>query len=260
MICTDIDGTMLDGDAPDFCGLRKFATCLTRCRSEYGAKWVIVTGRQRRAMMPALDVFLAVNLFPDYLVVEDALIHQISRRRIKPFFFWNLKIKWRRSHLWRRSKPLLIAWQWSLLDRFPNARQRSHNMVDLWFEFDSENEAVKAESVLRQMTGEHDEFQVLRWGEELFLAPAAGRKIDAIKKIAGIEKIALKDVFAVGDGANDVNMIEERKLGFRACVGNAPEEIKHLTMKHSGHVSQGTVVQGVLEALCQACPELLQNA
>jgi hydroxymethylpyrimidine pyrophosphatase-like HAD family hydrolase len=257
LICTDIDGTLLHGEVPDYEGLRRFSCALIKARELYGTRWAVVTGRHRVSFMAVLTILLSVNLVPDYLVLEDALIYEFDRHRgLRSFLFWNFMMRWRRSHLWRRSRKLLGKWQAELARHFPHIEQRSHNTVDLWLEFDDEATAEAGEVVLRDLVGERDEFQVLRWGAELFLAPSAGRKIDAVRKLAGCEGIDLADVFVVGDGANDVNMFEDRELGFRACVGNAPEEIRRITHKNGGYVAESGVVHGVLEALRVACPEV----
>ena len=257
LICTDIDGTLLHGETPDYEGLREFSQALAKARELYGTRWAVVTGRHRVSFMGVLTILLSVDLVPDYLVLEDALIYEFDRQRgLRSFLFWNFVIRWRRSHLWRRSRKLLGKWQEELARHFPHVEQRSHNTVDLWLEFDDEATAEAGEVVLRDLVGEREEFQVLRWGAELFLAPSVGRKIDAVRKLSGREGIVLADVFIVGDGANDVNMFEDQEVGFRACVGNAPHEIRRVAVQKGGYVSEGTVVRGVLEALYAACPEL----
>lgn len=258
LICTDIDGTLVRGEAPDYDGLREFGALLERARHRFDAKWAVVTGRHHMSFMSVLAILLSLNLVPDYVVLEDALIYRFDRRDgLSAFWFWNLMIRWRRSHLWRRSRTLLAGWQGELAKRFPEVEQRSHNTVDLWLEFDSEERAEAGEIFLRDLVGDREAFQVLRWGAELFLAPSAGRKIDAVRKLSGKEGIDLGDVFVVGDGANDINMFEDADLGFRACVGNAPEAIRRLTRENGGFVADSEVVRGVVESLRHACPELM---
>ncbi len=250
LVCTDIDGTLLDAGEPDFGSLMKFKETLDQARLRWRTKWAIVTGRHRRGIMPILDSFIGFQLIPDFVVLEDAYIYRFCRRRgLCSFFGWNLRIRWKRARLWRRGRKVLRQWQGEMQGEFPQMRVLSHETVDLWMEFPDEAGAEQGEAVLKRKTAESLDFEVLRWGKELFLAPSVGKKGEAVSRLADHLQVPAARIFAVGDGANDVNMLEGWAAGMVACVANAPREIKNIVRHAGGYLAQNSDTSGVLEAL-----------
>ncbi len=250
LVCTDIDGTLLDSGNPDFSSLMVFKHTMDSLRRQWGAKWAIVTGRHRRGMIPIIDSFLGFNLIPDFIVLEDAYIYRFSRRSgWRSFFSWNLQIRWKRARLWRRGKRNLQLWQTEMSKEFPEMKLRSHETVDMWMEFPDPEKAEQAEIILKHKTAESVDFEVFRWGAELFLAPSVGKKGEAVSKIADSLNVSETQIFAVGDGANDINMLEGWAAGMVACVANAPTEIKQIVQHVGGYVASESATAGVVESL-----------
>jgi len=250
LICTDIDGTLLDSQNPDFAGLMEFKRALDDMRRQGGSQWAIVTGRHRRGVIPILEHFLAFHLVPDFVVLEDAYVFQFCRRRgLRSFYKWNWRIRWKRSWLWRRSRNLLQKWQKEMEDEFAEMKVLSHETIDMWMEFPDSQKAEHGETFLKHKVAESLDFEVYRWGSELFLAPAVGRKGEAVTFIADYLGMTPERVFAIGDGANDINMLEGWAAGMVACVGNAPVEIKRIVEHAGGYVAEQKATAGVLEAL-----------
>ncbi len=250
LVCTDIDGTLLDAGNPDFASLVSFKTSLDSMRRQWGTRWAIVTGRHRRVMLPILDSFLGFQLIPDFVVLEDAYVYRFNRRTgWHGFLRWNLRIRWKRARLWRRGRKSLQQWQEQMQRQFPEMQVRSHETVDLWMEFPDREVAEHGESVLKQMTAGSVDFEVFRWGKELFLAPSVGKKGEAVSFIADSLGLTAGQVFAVGDGANDINMLEGWAAAMVACVANAPREIKRIVRHAQGYVASQSATAGVVEAL-----------
>lgn len=250
LICTDIDGTLLDVERPDFAGLMKFKGLLAELRQQWGTKWAIVTGRHKRSILPILNSFLGFQLQPDFIVLEDAYIYHFQRRRgMRGFHGWNLRLRWKRALLWRRGRGVLQKWQKEMEKDFPEMRVLSHETVDLWMEFPSKKMAERGEMLLKHKTAEHLDFDVLRWGKELFLAPSIGKKGEAVERLSDYLQISGDRIFAVGDGANDINMLEGWAAGMAACVANAPKEIQQVVQHGGGYVANSRNISGVIEAL-----------
>ena len=81
------------------------------------------------------------------------------------------------------------------------------------------------------------------------MAPAVGTKEEALGKLSDELGIGPNEIFCVGDGPNDLPMIQGRNARFRACVGNASSDIKQATITAGGYVATGTSIHGVLESL-----------
>ena len=251
LICTDFDGTLL-GETPRPQAMLELRELLRRLRRQCGTRWAVVTGRRLRDLEPALTGLTGFGLAPDFLVVEDALIYRRRPHgRPTPFWWWNLGILRHRANLLHRNMREVVAWRDGLLARFPTARDRSRQVVDLWVEFADEDQAIHAEIQLRDWacTGSAHRFFVFRWGNELFLAPSAGTKGQAVTRLREHLRLHPAEVFAIGDGPNDLSMLDGRVAGQTACVGNALDQVKDTVRRSRGCVAEAEDILGVIEAL-----------
>ncbi len=75
----------------------------------------------------------------------------------------------------------------------------------------------------------------------------------AIKKICEELGLNLSEVIAVGDGANDIPMLEI--VGFPACPSNSKENVKDFIKERKGYVAKNPVGEGTREI----CEYVLRN-
>jgi hydroxymethylpyrimidine pyrophosphatase-like HAD family hydrolase len=249
LICTDLDGTLWKGTLhPE--EFMKFRSLLQRAYREWRGEWAIVTGRPLRDMQPILANFLTFGMLPRFLVLEDALIYRRNfRGTYSACWWWNTVIMWRRTRVFRHQAGLVEEWREDLLRLFPGTVNRGSQMVDLWLEFVDEQTARRGEEVLLDRVGRNMHFYVFRWGRELFLAPAAGTKGQAVRKLSRKLRLYPEEVFAVGDGPNDMTMLDGRYARFSACVANALPQIKQVVEKAGGFVANEEGIAGVNHAL-----------
>lgn len=250
LVCTDFDGTLFDGN-PRAESMMAFKNVLGSLRDLHGARWAIVTGRPLPDLLPMLGLFMTYRLFPDLVVVADALIFKRNVfGKFKPFHFWNAKVAFRRHALLRKHSDRVTNWRDHLTRKFPGARDRSGQPVDIWLDFQNEETAGSAEKELLSLLGKSaHQFLVLRWGTEIFLAPAAGTKGEAVARLAKHCRTPMRSVFAVGDGPNDLPMLREGVVGMSACVGNASERVKQVVGEGGGYIARSHCLEGVLDAL-----------
>lgn len=79
--------------------------------------------------------------------------------------------------------------------------------------------------------------------------PKGMSKGDAIRRLARHLQIGMEDILAIGDGANDIEML--RMAGTGAAVGNASEELKHA----ADYVCTENNTRGVIEAIRKFCTD-----
>lgn len=249
LIFTDLDGTLIrGGDKPYEIGV--FRHALNTCRTRWGSKWVIITGRRLYDTRPVVAFLMGYNLRPDFVVAEDGLIYRRNARsRFTPFRWWNFNIKRKRFHFGRRNAAEIDEWRQHLLASYPEAIDRSLQTVDLWLEFATEEECQEGEVFLLEQVAKDSGFKVYRWGCELFLAFAIGTKGEAVAKIKEAEGVSDNNIFAVGDGPNDLSMLSDSVVGMKACVGNALEKIKETVRQSDGYVAEKEGAAGVAEAI-----------
>ena len=83
----------------------------------------------------------------------------------------------------------------------------------------------------------------------MFLAPAAGTKGEAVIRLRRHLRLSPRQVFAIGDGPNDLTMLDGRAAGITACVANALLQVKDTVTGSGGYVAVSDDAAGVVEAL-----------
>lgn len=92
-----------------------------------------------------------------------------------------------------------------------------------------------------------DAFQFIRWHTySMDVSPKDGSKAEGIKKVVEKMNLDLNNVYAFGDGANDVEMLRYVPNSF--AMGNAREEVK----PHAKHITTSVDDHGILNGLRQA--------
>mgnify|MGYP006297302525 CR=1 FL=1 len=258
LLATDLDGTLVgNGERPE--QYRAFRDIVYRLRRTLGSKWAIVTGRHERSMRRALNQLSIHGLIPDFLVLEDARIfRRRSSGRYSSFFWWNFSVDRRRRRLRKRYYPQIRTWRRELTARFPETDDLSVAGSDLWLRFPHEEAVGMAVAFLREQTDGDSCLEVFHWGTEVYLAPMAGCKGDAVERICRRLKVPPACAFAVGDGANDVSMLNGAVVGMPACVGNAIPEVREAVRLAEGYEASGSGLTGVLEALERYLPDALR--
>ena len=249
LIATDFDGTLFGMDETP-ADLLAFRELLKRARNEWGACWTIVTGRSRGPAESALRRLLLLGLRPDYIVLEDARIYRLAGGgRLWPFWWWNFQVTRRRRALFRRSRVQVRAWRQEVIDRCPDALDLSRPGIHLWFRCAETEKAVAVEAFLRERAAASGKFFVFRWDDEVALFPTAGSKGEALQKLAAVLGIHTADTFAVGDGPNDVSMLDGTAAGLTACVSNAVPAVRDAVRAANGQLATRPGIKGVIEVL-----------
>ena len=104
----------------------------------------------------------------------------------------------------------------------------------------------------KKYTGGHPYFNVLRWHEYAAdILPAGGSKAEGIKQFMRKAGFRMENVFAFGDGLNDIEMLQAAGCGI--AMGNAADEVKQHADLVTEHVDddglfKGLVMSGLIKA------------
>ncbi|MGG4490721.1 Cof-type HAD-IIB family hydrolase [Metabacillus idriensis] len=90
----------------------------------------------------------------------------------------------------------------------------------------------------------YEDFHIIRWHElATDILPFGGSKAEGIKKLMERLDIEKKDVYAFGDGLNDLEMI--KYVGTGVAMGNAVPELKELADEVTTDVNQDGILNGL---------------
>lgn len=99
---------------------------------------------------------------------------------------------------------------------------------------------------MKRYTGRYPEFEFVRWHPlSVDILPACGSKWQGIKQLIEYLEIDLSDVYAFGDGLNDVEMLEN--IHNSVAMGNGCPEAKQVADYVTGHVDEDGLYEGIKE-------------
>lgn len=99
----------------------------------------------------------------------------------------------------------------------------------------------------KEYEAEFPMFRFLRWHRyALDVMPKGGSKAEGIRRISEYCRISKSDIFAFGDGMNDIEMLHFAGKGI--AMGNAPDIVKRYADYVTKHVDEDGVYHGLIAA------------
>ena len=248
MFVTDADGTLM-GHRPEFGQYRAFRAKINEMRNTHGAVWVVCTGRSLRGYK---RIFRPMNMFgikPDYVIACHAYIYECKRWGFMPHWLWNLRglrLQWKDALALRRAMPRLKQ---AVLRSNPFAKVSRSSRDRLSFQFEDEGAANYAADILRTEAKPYRYFQVFQAPGELEVRVIPFTKGLAVSELAMHLQVVNHQILVVGDGHNDISMMEMTPPCFTACPSNAASEVVEAVHRTHGHIASERSLGGVMEVL-----------
>ncbi|MBU5210902.1 Cof-type HAD-IIB family hydrolase [Heyndrickxia oleronia] len=243
----DIDGTLLDNDKK----LPESTKEAIWKLKESGVFVAIATGRAPfmfKELREELEIDSFVSFNGQYVVFENKVIY---KNPLDPTELENL-INYSASH----KHPLVFLNEKEMTSNIENHQFIRSSIESLKIKHPSfDPDFYKGREIYQSLLfcEEKDEvlyldkfkkFYFLRWHEfSMDVLPKGGSKAEGIKKM--IEKIGFKleDVYAFGDGLNDIEMLEA--VGTGIAMGNALDVVK----QHANYVTTDVMNNGIANGL-----------
>ncbi len=255
LISTDLDGTLLGGAHFDAIPAEVIHR-IAEIKASGDVLWVINTGRHLRSLLEGPFRNTMFRVRPDYLVVEESRIYRrVGSHRYRPLRRWNRDVRRVQRSVLRELRPLIRVWKEEILREY-DCESRARGAGHLWFRCDTDT-AVRIERDLAEKIRGCPEALVYRNGTDVYLGFSLFTKGSALAEICMIEERTREETFAVGDGPNDLSMLDGSVAAWCAAVANAdPEVIKQVRRIH-GYVAEAPFADGVIESLewALAAPE-----
>ncbi len=248
MFVTDADGTLM-GHRPEFEQYRAFRARIEGLRSDYGILWVVCTGRSLRGYKSIFRSMRIFGISPDYVIVNHAYIFECKTWGYLPHWLWNLRIlwlQWKDEMAVRRALPKIRD---AVLARNPFVRVKVSNRQRLSFRFDDEAATAFGAEVVRKEARPHKYLQVFQWAGEVCVRVVPFTKGLAVTELARHLGIRNTEILVVGDGHNDISMMELDPPCFTACPANAASEVVATVHRTHGHIASERSLSGVMEVL-----------
>lgn len=248
LIATDLDGT-LAGSGSDFMLYPELASRLQTYRERFGAEWVVCTGRSLNGFESAMQPLMAVGIAPKYVVVHHAYIYRLGKRGYWPHIFWNLGI---RFHVWSSTLYLRGALnEWLRIVRAMTGGVTTihHRRNRLCLRFRTEAEAESAAALLRNKANLFKNLRVFHYLLEVDVRTVPFTKGMALSELATRLNILGSEILAIGNGHNDISMLDGTVAGRTGCPVNAEVDVMEVVHKGGGHIATQRGLEGVVEIM-----------
>ena len=248
LFVTDADGTLL-GRRPEFEQYRAFRLKMEDIRTRYKACWVVCTGRGLRSFTRVFLPMRTFGIVPDYVITRHAYIYEKGHVGYKPHWAWNLQIlllQWQDEWRVRRAIPRLRK---AVLSRNPFARTTFRSGSRICFKFNDDGAANFGAEILKQETRPYKYLQVFHHVREVDVRTVPFTKGLAVNALARHLGVTPDRILVIGDGHNDISMMEMHPDIRTACPSNAAREVIETVHRTRGHIAGSRSLGGVMEAL-----------
>ena len=247
LLSFDFDGTLIDPEMSPSVP-REFFETITLLRDSHQALWGINTGRSLIQTLEGMNQS-AFPFWPDYIIAREREIYTPNNYgRWVPVRDWNKKCDKDHKKLFRKHKRLLESirkWletetsaMWSDQEEEPAGIIASSpkEMYEITVKLRQELEQAPALSFQR-----NDIY--LRFSHEFY------HKGSALAEVGRLIDIPVENRFTIGDGHNDLDMLDLNIVGKLACPANACEDVKTQVSENGGYVAKAKAGLGTVESL-----------
>ena len=248
LIATDLDGTLIGG-ASEFPFYSKFNELMRELWETNGTRWAACTGRTFRSYRSFFTPMRMVGMRPDYVVIRHAYIYRHTSFGYLPHALWNINTLY---ELWRERVEVARAidsWHEMIAGGSLGVRTVRRSNDRLCLRFDSEKSAVVAGDLLREKTKPYRHVHVFSYLMEVDVRIVPFTKGLAVSELARHLGIPREKVLAMGNGHNDISMLNGRVSGMTGCPAGSEPEVMEAVHKSGGHVAKSRSLKGVMEIL-----------
>ena len=252
LLATDLDGTVI-GPAEDLHTYSVARDRINDLRDRNGMVWVVCTGRSLHSFKSFFAPMRIMDAVPDFVIARHAYIYGNRSFGYTPHVLWNIGIRrllaQDRRHVWQAVK------QWHLLVVKTYAKviilQRKPDR--LWIQFRSDKTAAAAEELLRPAVAAYRHMQIFRYSRELDIRAVPFTKGLALSELASHLGVERSGILAIGDGHNDISMLDGSTAGMVGCPGNSAPEVVETVHNAGGHIAGARSLEGAIEVIDAYC-------
>ena len=248
MFVTDADGTLI-GHRPEFEQYCAFRDRIRKLRSEYGIVWAVSTGRSLRSFN---RVFLAMRTFgivPDFVITSHAYIYEKAWIGYKPHSVWNFRVRLLQFMNWLEIRRAIPRLRRAVVSKNPFTRVVFRNSKRICFRFDDDGAAEFSAGLLKEAVKPYRYLQLFHHFREVDIRSVPFTKGLAVAELARHLRIPAEQILVVGDGHNDISMMQPGVARYTACPRNGVPEVVEVVHQTGGHIAEGRSLTGVMEIL-----------
>lgn len=247
LLATDLDGTLL-GPTPEFNRYNEFRDEICS-RQSSGCVWVISTGRRLRDFKRVFLPLRTFGIVPDFIVTRHAYIYERKEWGWYPHILWNLKILELQIRNRIRARRVIPQLRRMIARNIPFVRVPRQESSRICFRFNDLDSAAQGATLLSEAVRPYRYLRVFRYRNEVDVYRVPFTKGLSLMELARKVGVGSANILAIGDGHNDISMMDPRIAKHCACPANAVPEVIEAVNQNGGHIARQSHLSGVVEIL-----------
>jgi hydroxymethylpyrimidine pyrophosphatase-like HAD family hydrolase len=253
LIALDLDGTSVSY-APRLEMDADLMQYLASVR-DMGIVWIMNSDRYTDTMADIASL-LPEEMKPKALLSCQRFIHlHNGDESYMPVQEWNLRQIKRHKLLWDKVSIFFPQWRSQVELQFPILDCVVNDMVFAYRVSSDQTPALRR--VMKQFVATWPDAQISGNQEWTFILHAAFSKAKVLKKCAELLGFEADRIIAIGDGINDITMLNGSVTKFVGCPANASPEVIQAVRHAGGIVSDAQEAEGTLDILQKFLIKLL---
>jgi HAD superfamily hydrolase (TIGR01484 family) len=249
LLAVDLDGTLMGGveDLPRYAGFREK---LLDLKKAHNTVWAICTGRSLGSFRRFFTPMQMMGVHPDFVIIKHAYIYGYSKRgRYFPHILWNLRTGYL---LWTAEREIrdTINEADDLMTKMTHKIRIVRRTRDrIWVRFENEESCAAVARELSGLMNKQRNMRLLRFRQEIDIREVPFTKGLAVSQLARHLRIPRANVLTIGDGHNDISMLQGNVAVMKGCPANSEAEVMQVVSTEGGHVARGDSISGVTEII-----------
>jgi HAD superfamily hydrolase (TIGR01484 family) len=248
LIATDLDGTLV-GHTADFGLYEELREKFIEYRRKSNTVWATCTGRSLASTKQFLGPMEDFGIRPHYIIVSHAYIYEHTKLGYVPHLAWNFRMRRIFRQNSRDIRRSIDKWYKTITAASLGVVTVYRRKTRLRMRFRTEEAAIVIERMLEKESSQHAYLRVVRRSREIDVFQLPFSKGLAVSELAGHLLIDRSDILTIGDGYNDISMLDQSVAEYSACPSNAEPEVQYLVHRNGGHIAAKAELAGVVEIL-----------
>lgn len=248
LIVTDLDGTLM-GSRDEYEVYTPFRLKMQDLKARHGTIWAVNTGRGIGNFKRVFQPMRSLGILPDFVIVSHAYAYGIRNWYFKPHYLWNLQILFFILKNRAFSRRMIKQCHKTIKDRFRRVRTLHMNSESMRLGFRDSATMESASYLLRIMSESYRNLMVFEHVTDILVRSVPFTKGLAVSHLAKHLNIPTSQILTVGDGLNDLSMLDRSVAAMTACPANAIAEVIEQVHHNGGHIAVQPMLTGTLEAI-----------
>jgi len=248
LIVCDFDGTII-GRQDEHILFERFRDQLRRLKEEKGTLWAVSTGRSSDSFWRCFGPISLFGMEPDVVITRHAYITGGRLGRTWRHVLWNLRIHYLLLLTRARIRFTLRNWLHEITDGIRGAHPIALTEDRLCVRFDTREACDVAVDMLNGLAAENRHLMVFKYLNEVDVRSVPFTKGLAVAELARHLGIAPGQILVIGNGHNDLSMMQPDVAGMVGCPMNSEAEVMEHVHRVGGHIAGRPSLEGVIETI-----------